>query len=77
MGKELIEFIAQSLVTETDKVDVTTIEGDRSTILELKVSEEDVGKVIGKYGRIAKAMRNILSAVSTSSGKRFVLEILN
>ncbi|VDA99628.1 KH domain RNA binding protein YlqC [Olavius algarvensis spirochete endosymbiont] len=77
MEKDLIEFIARSLVTGADKVDVTTIEGDRSTILELKVDEKDVGKVIGKYGRIARAMRNILDATSNNSGKRFVLEILS
>jgi len=77
MEKDLIEFIARSLVTEVDKVDVTTIEGDKSTILELKVAEKDIGKVIGKYGRIAKAMRNILSATSDNSGRRFVLEILD
>lgn len=77
MGKDLIEFIAQSLVTEADKVDVTTIEGDKFTILELKVAEKDIGKVIGRYGRIIRAMRNILGATSNNSGKRFVLEILN
>jgi len=77
MGKELIEFIARSLVTEADKVDVTTIEGNKSTILELKVAENDTGKVIGKHGRVAKAMRTILSAASNSSGKRLVLEILD
>ena len=77
MGKDLIEFIAQSLVTEADKVDVTTIEGDKFTILELKVAEKDIGKVIGRYGRIIRAMRNILDATSNNSGKRFVLEILN
>jgi len=77
MGKELIEFIARSLVTEADKVDVTTIEGNKSTILELKVAENDTGKVIGKHGRVAKAIRTILSAASNSSGKRLVLEILD
>jgi len=76
MEKDLIEFMAQSLVTESDKVDVTTIEGEKSTILELKVAEKDVGKVIGKYGRIVKAMRNVLSAATSISEKRFILEIL-
>lgn len=77
MGKELIEFIARSLVTESDEVDITTIEGDKFTILELKVAEKDIGKVIGKQGRIVKAMRSILSASSNNSGKRLVLEILD
>jgi len=53
------------------------IEGEKSTILELKVSEGDIGKVIGKHGRIAKAVRTILSAASSKSGKRVVLEILD
>jgi len=77
VGKELIEFIARSLVTESDEVDITTIEGDKFTILELKVAEKDIGKVIGKQGRIVKAMRSILSASSNNSGKRLVLEILD
>jgi len=77
MEKEMIEFIARSLVMEPDKVEVMTIEGDKSTILELKVAEKDIGKVIGKHGRIAKAMRSILSAASNNSKKRFVLEILD
>ncbi len=77
MEKDLVEFIARSLVDEPEKVDVTMIEGEKSTILELKVAEDDIGKVIGKHGRIAKAVRTILSASSSKSGKRFVLEILD
>ena len=77
MEKDLVEYIAKSLVDDPAGVAVNTIEGEKSTILELKVSEGDIGKVIGKHGRIAKAMRTLLSASSTKSGKRVVLEILD
>jgi len=75
--KELVEFIAKSLVDDSDNVIVNMIEGEKSTILELKVADDDIGKVIGKHGRIAKAVRTILSASANKSGKRFVLEILD
>jgi hypothetical protein len=75
--KELVEYIAKSLVDDPSGVVVNMVEGEKSTILELKVSEGDIGKVIGKHGRIAKAIRTILSASSTKSGKRVVLEILD
>jgi predicted RNA-binding protein YlqC (UPF0109 family) len=75
--KELVEYIAKSLVDDPSGVVVNMVEGEKSTILELKVSEDDIGKVIGKHGRIAKAIRTILSASSTKSGKRVVLEILD
>jgi len=75
--KDLVVYIAKSLVDDPDGVDVNMIEGEKSTILELKVSPEDIGKVIGKHGRIAKAMRTILSASATRTGKRMVLEILD
>lgn len=75
--KELVEYIAKCLVDEPGSVAVNVIEGEKSTILELKVSEGDVGKVIGKYGRIAKALRTILSATASKGGKRVVLEILD
>lgn len=77
MEKDLVEFIARSLVDEPKQVEVAMIEGEKSTILELKVADNDIGKVIGKHGRIAKAVRTILSAASSKSGKRFVLEILD
>lgn len=77
MEKDLVEFIARALVDEPKQVEVAMIEGEKSTILELKVAEDDIGKVIGKHGRIAKAVRTILSAASSTSGKRFVLEILD
>ncbi len=77
MEKELVEYIAKSLVDDPSGVSVNVIEGEKSTILELKVAEGDIGKVIGKHGRIAKAVRTILSATSSKSGKRVVLEILD
>lgn len=77
MERDLVEFIARALVDTPDAVEVTMIEGDQSTILELHVGPDDVGKVIGKHGRIAKAIRTVLAASSTRSGKRVVLEILD
>jgi predicted RNA-binding protein YlqC (UPF0109 family) len=75
--KELVEYIVKSLVDVPDEVSISVVEGEKSTILELRVASEDVGKVIGKQGRIAKAIRTILSASATKSGKRAVLEILD
>ena len=77
MEKELVEFLVKSLVDEPDQVNVNVIEGEKSTILELRVAEGDIGKVIGKQGRIAKAIRTILSASASKGGKRAVLEILD
>ena len=77
MEKDLLEFIAKSLVDDSDSVMVNMIEGEKSTIIELKVADDDIGKVIGKHGRIAKAVRTILSASANKTGKRFVLEILD
>ena len=74
--KELIEIIAQALVDETDVVSVTEVGGEHTSILELKVAKADIGKVIGKQGRTASAMRTILSAVSSKTRKRIVLEII-
>jgi predicted RNA-binding protein YlqC (UPF0109 family) len=77
MEKDLVEYIAKTLVDEPSGVMVNQIDGEKSTILELKVTNGDIGKVIGKHGRIAKAIRTILGAASTKSGKRVVLEILD
>ncbi|MFH1673505.1 MAG: KH domain-containing protein [Pseudomonadota bacterium] len=74
--KELIERIAKALVDNPDQVAVTEIEGEQTSVLELKVAKEDLGKVIGKQGRTARAMRTILSAASAKIKKRTVLEIL-
>ena len=77
MEKDLVEYIVKSLVGRPDEVSVHVIEGEQSTILELKVASDDVGKVIGKQGRIANAIRVILSASATKDGKRVVLEIID
>ncbi len=74
--KELIEYIAKALVDNPDQVAVTEIEGEQTSVLELKVAKEDLGKVIGKQGRTARAMRTILSAASAKIKKRTVLEII-
>jgi RNA-binding protein (KH domain) len=76
MLKELVEYIAKSLVDNPDEVYVTEVEGEQTSVLELKVAKEDLGKVIGKQGRTARAMRVILTAASTKAKKRCVLEIL-
>ncbi len=74
--KELVEMIAKALVDNPDKVQVHQVEGEQTTILELKVAPSDLGKVIGKQGRTAKAIRTILSAAGMRDKKRYVLEIL-
>ncbi|MCG8633444.1 MAG: KH domain-containing protein [Desulfobacterales bacterium] len=74
--KELIEYIAKALVDNPDEVQVSEVVGDQTSVLELKVAKEDLGKVIGKQGRSARAMRTILSAASTKLKKRTVLEII-
>ena len=75
--KELVEFMVKALVDIPDDVHVNVIEGEKSTILELRVTAKDVGKVIGKHGRIAQALRTILNAAAMKAGKRIVLEILD
>ena len=75
--QELLTFMAQSLVDHPDQVSVHETEGPEAVILALNVAEEDVGKVIGKQGRIAKAIRTILSASATRDGRRATLEILD
>lgn len=74
--KELIEYIAKALVDKPEDVSVRETQGERTTILELRVAQEDLGKVIGKEGRTARSMRVILNAAGTKLGKRCVLEIL-
>lgn len=74
--RNLIEYIARSLVDHPEDVQVNEVEGEQTTVLELKVAQDDLGKVIGKQGRTARALRTILSAASTRSKKRTVLEIL-
>jgi len=74
--KELIIYIAKALVDNPEEVAVTEVEGQSTSVLELKVAKGDIGKIIGKQGRTARAVRTILSAASTKINKRAVLEIL-
>jgi predicted RNA-binding protein YlqC (UPF0109 family) len=74
--KELIELIAKALVDHPDQVKVTQLDGEQTTVLELRVAPEDLGKVIGKQGRTARSIRTILGAAGMKLHKRFVLEIL-
>lgn len=76
MLKELIEYMVKSLVDNPDEVNISEVEGEQTSVIELKVAKEDLGKVIGKQGRTARAMRTILNAASTKARKRAVLEIL-
>lgn len=73
---ELIGFIAQHLVDRPDDVSVSTIEGNHTTVFQLRVAKEDVGKVIGRQGRNALALRTLLNAVSSKAKKRSILEII-
>ena len=75
--KELISTIARALVDDPDSVQVTEIEGDHNSLIELKVAKGDVGKVIGKDGRTAQSMRTILMAASTKLGRRAQLDIVD
>jgi predicted RNA-binding protein YlqC (UPF0109 family) len=74
--KDLINNIARALVDHPEEVSVTEVEGNQTSVLELKVAKEDLGKVIGKRGRTARAMRTILGAASAKLKKRTVLEII-
>ncbi|HNR38563.1 MAG TPA: KH domain-containing protein [Acidobacteriota bacterium] len=74
--KELLEMIAKVLVDNPEQVQVTEVEGEQTTVLELRVAQVDLGKVIGKQGRTARAIRTILGAAGMKMHKRFVLEIL-
>lgn len=74
--KDLVNLIAQALVDHPDQVHVIEVEGNQTTVLELKVAKEDLGKIIGKEGRNARAIRTILGAASAKLKKRTVLEII-
>ena len=74
--KELIQFIAHELVDNPEEVTVNEVGGSHTLVLELKVAKEDIGKVIGKQGRTAQAMRTILNAVSAKTKRRMILEIV-
>ena len=74
--KDLVEFMAKALVDKPEEVEVNEVVGEQTTVIELKVAKEDLGKVIGKQGRTARSMRTILNAASTKLHKRSVLEIV-
>jgi len=74
--KELIEFVVKALVDDPAEVQINEVAGDKVTLYELRVSKRDIGKIIGKKGRTALAIRTILNAVSTKHGKRAELEII-
>lgn len=76
MLKDLVEVIAKSLVDNPDQVKVSEIHGEQSVIIELKVAPEDMGKVIGKQGRIARAIRTVVRAAANKDNKRVIVEIL-
>jgi len=74
--KDLVEFVAKALVDQPEKVEVAEVSGEQTTVVELRVAKEDLGKVIGKQGRTVKALRAIVSAASSKIRKRADLEIL-
>jgi predicted RNA-binding protein YlqC (UPF0109 family) len=74
--KDLINYIVKALVDHPEQVTVTEIAGDQTSVLELRVAKTDMGKVIGKRGRTAQAIRTILSGASGKAGKRYILEIV-
>ncbi|MDD3852051.1 MAG: KH domain-containing protein [Syntrophomonadaceae bacterium] len=74
--KELVEFIAKSLVDNPDEVEIKEVENDRGIVLELKVAADDMGKVIGKQGKIAKSIRTLTKVAAAKEGKRVNVEII-
>ena len=74
--KELVEVIAKSLVDYPDEVQVTETENDKAVVLELKVAQSDMGKVIGKQGRIAKAIRTVVKAAASKKDRKVIVEIM-
>lgn len=74
--RDLILYIARGLLDKPERVTVTEIEGDQTTVLELKVAPEDLGKIIGRQGRTAKALRTVVNAAALKAGKRVILEII-
>lgn len=74
--KDLVKYIAQALVDSPDEVSVSEVEGEQTSVIELRVAKEDLGKIIGKHGRTAQSIRTILSAASAKNRKRAVLEIV-
>jgi predicted RNA-binding protein YlqC (UPF0109 family) len=77
MMKDLLEYLAKALVDHPEDVQIEMIEGERSVILQLRVHQDDIGKVIGKQGRIAQALRTLVKAAATKQGKNAIVEILD
>ena len=75
--KELVEFLAKSLVDRPDDVKIHTFERDQATVIELEVAPEDLGKVIGRQGRTARAMRTLLTAAGQKTRRRYILDIID
>ena len=75
--KPLVEFIAKSLVDNADQVKVHSIERDQATVLELEVAKDDLGKIIGRQGRTARALRTLLSAAGQKQRRRYILDIID
>ncbi len=75
--KEVLQTIIESLVEEKDKIEINEVEGERATVFEVKVASSDMGRVIGKEGRIAKAIRTIFKAVGSKEQKRVTIEFLD
>jgi len=75
--KDLVEFIAKALVDEVDRIEISEISGNQTNIIELKVAKEDIGKVIGRQGRTADAIRTILNCAAAKHSKRYILQIID
>ena len=75
--KELVEFLAKSLVDDPDAVNIRTVERDQATVIELEVAPPDLGKVIGRQGRTARAMRTLLTAAGQKTRRRYILDIVD
>lgn len=74
--EELVRYLARSLVQEPDKVEVKMVDGEKSVVLELRVAPDDMGRVIGKQGRIAKAIRTVVKSATANEKKKYTVEIL-
>ena len=75
--KDLVEYIAKALVDEVDRIEISEIAGNQTNIIELKVAKEDIGKVIGRQGRTADAIRTILNCAAAKLSKRYILQIID
>lgn len=75
--KELVEFVAKALVDEVSKIEITEITGNQTNVIELKVAKEDIGKVIGRQGKTADAIRTILNCAAAKLQKRYILQIID